>query len=106
GAETHHRRMRLARLAQVNVAIFLELRLGHVFPGPVAAALRKHAAERGLDRLDPTSVNVFFAFGRSAPYQWRPRKLAILPSPTHRNRFRLPSCAPRSTASTRRCTAC
>jgi len=29
-------------------------------------------AECGLDSLDPTTVNVFFAFGRDASYQWRP----------------------------------
>jgi len=30
----------------------------------------RRAAERGLDRPVPASVNVFFAFGPPATYQW------------------------------------
>ncbi len=122
GPEAHDRRMRLVRLAHAVGGIKREARVGfdHLnYSRPTDDGIARSMTyawstigrpRTGLDRPARPAVNVFFAFALPAPYQSAAflarRCRAMAEAIPFRHAVARRSARARSTASTRRCTAC
>ena len=124
-AEAHDQRMRIVRLARAvggikcdagSTSTIFTTRLGAAECAVIHATGRSWVAATGLDRPTGAAVNVFFDFASIAKHhaadqcpRHRRTAMANAHSPCQIVPFqarRSPICGARSTASTRRCTAC